>query len=143
MNRENNLSLNQKNIILFDGVCVLCSKSVDFLLRRDKYRKFRFLPLQSESAAEILRHYPKSKDAAEKLSSLIYLRNGKIKLRSDAVLAILSDLGSGYRLLNIFYLMPLPIRDWVYNQIAKRRYGWFGKCEMCRTVPDDEIYDSP
>lgn len=112
-------------------------------MRRDKSRKFRFLTLQSESAAEILGHYPKYKHSVENVASLVYLRNGKVKLRSDAILAILSDLGCEYRLLNIFYLIPFPIRDWVYDQIAKRRYRWFGKCDMCSTVPNDEVYESP
>ena len=137
MKKSNDQSLKRKNIIFFDGVCVLCSKSIDFIVRRDKTRKFRFLTLQSELGAKILRCHRESNDATDDLGSVVYLRNGKVKLRSGAVLAILSDLGGVYRLFSIFYLIPFPIRDFAYDQIAKRRYRWFGKREMCCTIPID------
>lgn len=138
MIKANDQSLKLKNIIFFDGVCVLCSKSIGFILRRDKTRKFRFLTFQSELGAEILRCHRESKDATENLGSVVYLRNGKVKLRSGAVLAILTDLGGVYRLFSLFHLIPVPIRDFVYDQIAKRRYRWFGKYEKCRTIQIDD-----
>ena len=62
--------------------------------------------------------------------SLVYIRNGQVKLRADAGLCILRDLGGIYRLSTLFYLIPVFIRDFVYDQVAKRRYKWFGKCDI-------------
>ena len=105
-------------------------KSIDILLSRDKGGQFNFLPFQYRVARDILRRHSEHTAFADKSVSLVYLRNGQVKLRSTAVLCILRDLGGIYRLSSLFYLIPVFIRDFVYDQVAKRRYKCFGKCDI-------------
>ena len=105
-------------------------KGIDILRSRDKCRQFNFLPFQYRAARDILRCHSEHTAFADKSVSLVYLRNGQVKLRSTAVLCILRDLGGIYRLSTLFYLIPVFIRDFVYDQVVKRRYKWFGKCDI-------------
>jgi len=93
-------------IVFYDGYCVLCSKSIDFILSRNTLAAFRFASLQSDFAQETLpeRGYPIAN--IKNLSNIVYLRHNDIKIKSDAVLSILWDLGGIYKLscLVYFYL---------------------------------------
>jgi predicted DCC family thiol-disulfide oxidoreductase YuxK len=125
----------QHSIIFFDGVCNLCAGSVKFVIRRDKKDFFRFAPLQSDAAREYLGPADASAGAP---SSIILLENGKVYKRSSAVLRIARHLGGGWNLLYAFLIIPAFIRDYVYDQIAKRRYSIWGKEESCM-VPTAEL----
>lgn len=114
-------------IIFFDGVCGLCNRSVDFLLRHDKRGQFLFAPLQGETAANLL-----DKKYTENISTLIYYENGKIYSKSSAALQAGKKLGGLFCLSVIFYIIPDCIRDRIYDFIAGRRYAWFGKMDACR-----------
>ena len=105
-------------------------KGIDILRSRDKCKQFNFLPFQHRVARDILRRHSEQTAFSDELVSLVYLRNGQVKLRSTAVLCILRDLGGIYRLCSLFYLIPVFIRDFVYDQVATRRYKWFGKCDI-------------
>jgi len=129
--------IGQEQIIFFDGTCSLCAKSIDILRSRDKRGQFNFLAFQYEVARDIIRCHSEHTTFADKSVSLVYLRNGQVKLRSTAVLCILQDLGGIYRLSTLFYLIPVFIRDFVYDQVAKRRYKWFGKCDIYRDPQSD------
>lgn len=118
----------QINIVLFDGVCNLCSKSVHFIIRRDSKSKFRFASLQSEKAHLLLQqHGPPPNN----IDSLIYIADNKIYLKSTAVLKILLELDGAWCLFYVLIVIPRFIRDMVYDFIAKRRYKRFGKTETC------------
>ena len=118
-----------KSIILFDGVCNLCNSSVNFIIKHDKKKKFIFTSLQSDAAKEILLQFQIKK---LKLDSILLVENGTMYEKSTAVLKISKHLNSGYKLLYLLIIIPVFIRDFVYNKIATNRYKWFGKSENCK-----------
>ncbi len=120
----------QNPIIFFDGYCGLCNRSVDFLIKRDKKKIFRYAPLQSDVAKKFLGTLPD-------ISTFILFENGKIYYRSDAAIRAVSRLGGFYKTAFLLRIFPKFLRDAVYNFIAKNRYRWFGKSESCR-VPSKE-----
>jgi predicted DCC family thiol-disulfide oxidoreductase YuxK len=126
------------NIIFFDGYCVLCNSTIDFLFKSDKKKRFLFSSLQSKTASTVFSNLGYSTEEMSELDSLVYVRNQQIKIRSDAILSILFDLGGIYRMSAIFYLTPRFIRDFLYDQIASKRYKWFGKRATCRVPNADE-----
>ncbi|MEP6896838.1 MAG: thiol-disulfide oxidoreductase DCC family protein [Chloroflexota bacterium] len=126
----------QQKIILFDGVCNLCNGSVQFILRNEKNRGFRFASIQSETGQELLKWcgLPETYNQA-----VIYLEKGKVHLGSTAALKIGHALIFPWSILSVVgIIVPKFIRDWVYTQIAKHRYQWFGKRDICM-VPTKEI----
>ena len=123
-----------KKIILFDGVCNLCSKSVNFIIKYDKADHFRFASIQSEAGKKIIKKY--SIDI-NKNDSIILIANKNISYRSNAVFTILFYLKTIWRILLIFSVLPSPIRDLFYRIIAKSRYKFFGKNDICMTPNED------
>ena len=126
---------NQKPIILFDGVCNLCNRSVQFILKKDKRKKFLFATLQGTKGREILQKFSLP---ANYLNSFILADGEKIYTKSTAALRMLKILGRGWNLFYMFIIIPPFIRDTVYNMIAKYRYKWFGKKDLCM-VPGPEV----
>lgn len=126
-----------ERVIFFDGVCNLCNSSVRFVLRNNSNQSIKFATVQSELGKRTLTANNMSVDTFD---SMLYLEDGKVYLKSTAALKIASQLSFPWKLLQIFYLIPRPIRDWFYEQVAKNRYQWFGRQEMC-LVPTDEIKD--
>lgn len=122
-------------IILFDGVCNLCSNSVQFVINHDKKKKFHFSALQSVAGKNILVHYGLSEN---KLHSFVLIKDGKAFTESTAALMVAKHLSGPVRLLYGFIIVPLFIRNAIYKFIAKNRYHWFGKKESCM-VPSAEI----
>ena len=125
------------NIVFFDGVCVLCNASVDFLIRKDKKGILKYASLQSDLARKAL-----SEDIFLKagLDTVIFLSDGKITDQSTAILKILGHLPFPWSLAVIFLPVPKFIRNFVYRIIARNRYKWFGKRETCR-MPDETTKD--
>jgi predicted DCC family thiol-disulfide oxidoreductase YuxK len=122
-------------VILFDGVCNLCSSSVQFVIRHDPRHYFRFASLQSDFGQSVLQqhHLP-----VQKLGSFVLLEDGKVYTRSTAVLRVCKKLNGAWPLLYAFLIVPPFIRNAVYDFIANRRYKWFGKKEAC-WVPRPEL----
>lgn len=114
-------------IIFFDGICGLCNLLVDQLLKHDHKGVFHFSPLQGKTAQELL-----GQKAAQKSNTIIYVDETDIYDRSTAVIKIFSRMGGCWAIARILYLIPKGFRDWAYEQVAVRRYGWFGKRESCR-----------
>lgn len=109
------------------------------LLDIDREVRLSFAPLQGETARAVLARHPEAGDALE---SVVYVRGvgspeERAYVRSDAVLAILRDVGGIYRPLSVLRFVPRPIRDAVYDWIAKNRYRWFGKLDSCRLPTGD------
>jgi predicted DCC family thiol-disulfide oxidoreductase YuxK len=117
-------------IVYFDGVCGLCNRFVDFVLRHDPEGRFRFAALQSPRGEAALRRI--GADPGGPLGSVIVEDAGDVLVRSDAVLRVWRRLGFPFSLLAAFRIVPRPLRDAVYSFIARRRYAWFGKRETCR-----------
>jgi len=124
----------QQHIILFDGDCNLCNSVVQFVIRRDKDARFRFASLQSATGQALLKEYHLPLEA---FSSFVYIRKGKAWLRSDAALLISRDMGGLLSLLYPLWIIPRPIRNAVYNFIARNRYRWFGRQEACMLPTPD------
>lgn len=117
-------------IVFFDGVCGLCNRAVDKLLRIDRKATLRFAPLQGTTAQMFL-----PKGMADALESVIYLRDGEVLGGADAAIRIMTDLGGWRKIHGVLRLVPRPLRDAVYRWVARNRYRWFGKRETCR-MPD-------
>jgi predicted DCC family thiol-disulfide oxidoreductase YuxK len=115
-------------IILFDGVCNLCSGFVQFVVPRDPEGKYRFASLQSEVGRELLAEHDLPTD---ELESIVLIEDGESHVKSAAVIRIASDLGGRYRLLSPFRYVPAALRDRVYDFVADNRYRWFGKKDQC------------
>lgn len=124
-----------QSVILFDGVCNLCNSFVQFVIKHDKYERFKFASLQSDFAKKELAD---SFIDTQKMSTVILLENGKLYSRSTAALRVLKKLNGLLPLLYIFIAIPTFIRDAVYNLIAKNRYKWFGKKDSCM-IPSPEL----
>jgi predicted DCC family thiol-disulfide oxidoreductase YuxK len=122
-------------IILFDGVCNLCNTSVQFVIEHDPTAIFRFASLQSDAGQAIL---AKNALNTEGLNSVILVENEVIYDRSTAALRIAKRLSGGVQLLAVFLIVPRFIRDFVYKIVAKNRYRWFGKQEVC-WLPTKEL----
>ena len=116
-----------KPVILFDGVCNLCSGSVQFILKRDKEKKFLFASLQSAYGQKLLQQFNLP---ADNFNSFILNQDGEIFIKSTGALKMFSQL-KNWGWVKIFWIIPKFLRDSVYNLIAKNRYKWFGKKEEC------------
>jgi predicted DCC family thiol-disulfide oxidoreductase YuxK len=125
----------EKKIVLFDGLCNLCSSSVQFILKRDKKNQFLFGSLQSISGQGYLKNFNLP---VNDFNSFILVEGNKLYTRSSGALRMLKHLGNGWQLFYAFIIIPKFIRDGVYNFIAKNRYKWFGKKEAC-WVPTPEL----
>lgn len=117
----------EQDLILFDGICNLCNGWVDFVGRRDPKKRYGFVALQSKAGKKLLedRGLP-----VETLKGLYLIRSGRIHHKSGAVLRILAGLNGLWPLTFAFWIVPVFIRDFVYDFIAARRYRWFGKREF-------------
>ncbi len=115
-------------LVFFDGVCGLCDRAVSFLFERDRAHVLRFAPLQGETAA---RHLPADRRTPP-LDTLLFLRDGRLFERSDAVLRLAGELGWPWRVALAFLVVPRSWRDAAYRRLARNRYRIFGKRAACR-----------
>ena len=131
----NLLKLNVNNkIVYFDGVCGLCNRSVDFLLRIDKEeKKLLFTTLQGNTARANLKIMP-----GQNFNTIIFQQNGKLYYRSDAFIKILKTIGGFWNIIVVIEILPKSVRDYFYNLIAGNRYKWFGKRDTCRMPTKEE-----
>ena len=120
-------------IVYFDGYCGLCNRFVDLLLSADRHRRLRFAPIQGRTAAERLEPPPPADP-----TTIVLETGGRVVHKSTAVLEILDSLGGAWRLSRTLKAVPRPLRDWVYDWVARRRYGWFGSRGVCRLPTADE-----
>ncbi|MCX6833329.1 MAG: DCC1-like thiol-disulfide oxidoreductase family protein [candidate division Zixibacteria bacterium] len=121
-------------LIVFDGVCVLCNRTVDFIIQRDQRKLLRFVQLQSEAGTTIVN----TLDIGDAPTASVYLIEGdNTYTKSTAVLRILRLLGGVWSTLYIFALIPRFIRDGIYDFIARHRYGWLGRTTSCRALTSD------
>ena len=121
-------------IIFFDGICILCNRVVDFLLEKDHKNRLKFASLQSETGSAILQRLQYN---PVKEDSVIFSDEGRILIKSTAVLKIAGYLGFPYSITVLLFIIPRPLRDWGYDYIARNRFRWFGKRAKCR-VPDQK-----
>jgi predicted DCC family thiol-disulfide oxidoreductase YuxK len=123
------------SLVLFDGVCNLCNGFVQFVIARDPAGRFRFAALQSAVARELLARHANPDRMPD---SVALVEEGRLFNRSTAALRIARRLTFPWPLAYAFILVPRPLRDWIYDLVAKRRYGWFGRRDQC-LVPTAEL----
>jgi predicted DCC family thiol-disulfide oxidoreductase YuxK len=115
-------------IIIFDGTCVLCSGFAQFVLKHDRCRRFRLLPAQTPLGAALYGHYgldPKSYETN------ILLEEGEAWLKSEGSIRMFERLGLPWSLASAWRIVPHPIRDRLYDVVARNRLRWFGVRETC------------
>jgi len=121
------------DVILYDGVCVFCSRWVRFVIARDAQRRFRFTPIQSGYGTRLARAF--GIDPADPDTNAV-IHGGVAYFKSDAALTVLSSL-PGWGWVRVLFGVPKPLRDAVYNLVARNRYKIFGKYDQC-FMPDAE-----
>ncbi|MEO5757963.1 MAG: DCC1-like thiol-disulfide oxidoreductase family protein [Mesorhizobium sp.] len=115
-------------MIVFDGVCVLCSGFVRMVVRLDRKSRFRFATAQSPFGEALFRKHGLRTDSYETNLALI---NGAAFTQLDSFVAVMSELGWPWRAAKILLLLPRPLRDWLYDRVAKNRYALFGRKDAC------------
>jgi predicted DCC family thiol-disulfide oxidoreductase YuxK len=121
-------------IVLFDGECHFCDSSVQFIIKHDPTELFYFAPLKSEMGKELLLKY----DVSPEINSIVLIEHEKAYVKSTAALRICRQLRGIWKCFYAFTLVPISVRDFAYDLIAKNRYKWFGKKESCK-LPSPNI----
>ena len=124
-------------IVLYDGVCGLCNRAVQFLLERDRHDRLRFASLQSDFAATLLKRH--GVDHQDLDTVYLVLNQGEaneaLRAKSDAFLLLAKVIGGVWHIARLGKIIPRPIRNCLYDFVARRRYQVFGKYEAC-LLPD-------
>ena len=121
-----------KVVIVFDGVCVLCSAFARFILKRDRRFAFRLVTAQSPLGQALYRHYGLVTDDFE---TNLVLADGRAYAKLDTVVIAGVRLGGAWRLLALLRVIPRPLADWLYDRVARNRYRLFGRTEACMMPP--------
>lgn len=121
-------------LIYYDGLCGLCDRFVRFVVARDRAGRYRFAPLRGETARARLG----SLLDPESSQTVILEDDGRLRVRSDAALAIVAGLGGAWRAAALLRVIPRPLRDAIYDWIARHRFRWFGRRDECRVPGPDE-----
>ena len=123
------------SVVVFDGVCLLCSRWVGFISKRDREQRFRFAPMQGATGGSLLRQH--GLDPDDPLSLLVVDESGAWT-DSEAILRVVSTFGGAWRMAAILRVVPRAWRDAAYRVLARNRYRWFGRRESC-LVPTPEL----
>ena len=124
-------------LILFDGVCNLCNRSVQFVIKHDKKKQFQFASLQGAAGQQLLHKHGLP---GNMLNSFVLINENKVYTQSSAAFEMMRLLGGGWKYLSFLRIIPRFIRDGVYRWIARNRYKWFGKREEC-ILPTPDLRD--
>ncbi len=124
-------------ILLFDGVCNLCSASVQFVIAHDRKNHFRFASLQSDAGKHVMKEHGIEVPDGDP-STMILVEGDRVYERSSAAIRIARLLGFPWSLAVLGLVMPRVVRDFFYGVVARNRYRWFGKKDVCM-VPTPEL----
>lgn len=125
-------------IILFDGVCNLCNTAVQFILKRDPKAKFHFTALQSTDGDLLLKRYVGRPASPLTYGTLVLVEGSRVYFKSTAALRIARALTFPWPLCYGFIALPRTLRNSIYDFVAKHRYRWFGKRDVCRRPTSSE-----
>lgn len=123
------------SIIVFDGVCNLCTRSVSFIIRHDQQARFRFASIQSAAGQRLCRRFGINPD---QFDTVLLIQRDAVRGGSDAALAIATTFGGLWRLVALVRFVPRRVRDWAYGVVSRSRYRWFGRHTTCM-VPSDDV----
>ena len=118
----------QETVLLYDGLCCLCNRTVHFLLKIDHLAVLQFAALQSTTAKSLLGQVDRSRPLPD---GVVLIHNGKIYTESSAALKSLQLIGGIWKLIAMLRFIPNFIRNPIYRIVARNRYTWFGKFESC------------
>lgn len=127
--------ISDKPLLLFDGVCNLCNGVVQFVIEHDPEARYRFASLQSHTGQHMLKKHNLPTNDFE---SFVMIEKEKSYLKSAAALKLFTGLGGVWKLMTIFWVVPRPIRDFIYSLVANNRYRLFGKQNEC-WIPTPEL----
>jgi predicted DCC family thiol-disulfide oxidoreductase YuxK len=113
---------------LFDGHCMLCSRAVQYHLQHERNETVRFVAIQAREGRALAKTHNIDPDNPD---SFLFIEAGHAYEKSDGVLQLLKHVGGWARLLRIGVILPRPVRDWLYDLIARNRYALFGKSDAC------------
>ncbi|QJR12817.1 hypothetical protein DSM104443_03910 [Usitatibacter rugosus] len=122
-------------ILVFDGVCVLCSRWVGFIIERDRAARFRFAPMQSQTGRSLLLRHGLDPDDP---LSLLVVEGDDAWTDSEAILRVAGSFGGAWRIAALARVIPRSWRNRAYRTLARNRYRWFGRRETC-LVPTPEL----
>ena len=114
----------RSDVMIFDGVCHLCARSVKFILDHESEPTLRFVPLQSPAGARMMRELGLSAEDAKTFALVV---DGHPYVKSEAAIRVARYLEGPWRLLGGIRMFPRAFRDWGYNVVARNRYRWFGR----------------
>lgn len=134
MAKSVNEILLKQPILLFDGECGFCNKSIQFLLKREKNKRLHFAPLQSE-VGQVLRNYF---EIGAKTDSIILIKNHSAYIKSCAALRLTLYMKGLWPAMMVFVIIPPFLRNLVYDFIAKRRMKWYGRVENCALLTRED-----
>ena len=120
--------MSASRIIVFDSVCVLCSRWLKFVLRHDKRARYRFAAMQGRAGRALLSAH--GMDALDP-SSFLLMEDGIAYADSEAVIRVLASFGGAWRMASALRFIPAGLRDRAYRALARNRYRWFGKLDEC------------
>ncbi|HEU4378766.1 MAG TPA: DCC1-like thiol-disulfide oxidoreductase family protein [Hyphomicrobiaceae bacterium] len=121
-------------LLVFDGVCVLCSASARFILKRDHARHFRFATAQSPLGQALFDHYGLD---AQTFETNLVLFEGRAYGKLDTVVVAGTLLGGVWRALTLLRVLPHALADWLYDRVARNRYRLFGRTQHCMMPPPE------
>lgn len=122
-------------VLYFDGICRFCDAAVQMVLKKDSEGVVHFAALQSPTGRQLVEAHPELKS----IDSVIFVEeDGRISVKSEAVMRIAARTGGWWRIVLAGRLLPRALRDWMYDAFARRRYSIFGKNESCM-VPAPEV----
>jgi predicted DCC family thiol-disulfide oxidoreductase YuxK len=124
-------------VVLFDGVCNVCNRAVNFIIDRDPEGTFRFASLQSEAGRTIVQGFGRTIPQGDP-ETIVVVDRSRLYEQSGAMLRIARHMRGAWPLLTALLVVPRPLRDVLYRWAAARRYKWFGKSDTCR-VPTQEL----
>ncbi|RWD97831.1 DCC1-like thiol-disulfide oxidoreductase family protein [Mesorhizobium sp.] len=122
-------------LIVFDGVCVFCSGFVQLILKLDREKRFRFATAQSPFGEALFRKHRLATDNYETNLAII---DGAAFTKLDSFIAVMAALGWPWRAASLLLVLPRPLRDWLYDRVAKNRYALFGRKDSCE-IPSAEL----
>ena len=122
-------------ILLYDGVCVLCSRSVTFVLKHEREASIRFVAIQSEEGAAMAAAHGVD---PEQPDTFLFVEDGRAYRKSSAVITLLAHLRPPWSFARALRFCPTLLRDWLYDRVARNRYRLFGKREDCM-APTPEL----
>jgi len=122
-------------LILFDGVCVLCNGSMQFILKHERAAEFRFAAVQSDAGRRALAAHGQP---TEDWDSVVVVDGPAVYLKSDAAIRIAGDLRAPWSWLRFLAILPRGLRDWFYDRVARNRYRLFGRYDQCRIPTAEE-----